>query len=194
VRALAVPTPEDSAPAATEVSSPEPQPAPAPTPASPRPTPRPQRDQFDLGSIAQLVDRSRRAGEEHVEGANANRNQRSAGQGTHDVASLQDRAAAILKAEMLRCWRAPIDLPNPDRLVVTVHIELDRNGNLRGQPSVISPPGGNSFDPSMRTAVASALRAVRACDPYTRLATDPIVGAHYEIWGAQDYVFRPEPN
>ena len=94
---------------------------------------------------------------------------------------------------MQRCWRAPLDLPNPDRLVVTVQFDLDRNGNLRGQPRVTSPPGGQSFDPAMRTAVASALRAIRECDPYP-FPSDPVVGQHYEIWGQLEHTFRPSAD
>jgi hypothetical protein len=86
----------------------------------------------------------------------------------------------------------PIDLPDPDRLVVVVEFDLNRNGTLNGQPRVTSPRN-YSFDAPMRTAVDAAVRAVRACDPYP-LPDDPVVGEHYEIWRNQVYTFRPTTN
>ena len=83
----------------------------------------------------------------------------------------------------------PVDLPDPERLVVTVRFTLNRNGTLNGQPEVISPRN-YTFDPPMRTAVEAALRAVRTCDPFP-FADDPVVGDHYEIWQDTEYTFRP---
>jgi hypothetical protein len=90
---------------------------------------------------------------------------------------------------MRRCWRMPIDLPDPERLIVTVEFDINRNGTLNGQPRVTSPRG-YAFDPPMRAAVDAAVRAVRACDPYP-LPDDPVVGEHYEVWRSQIYTFRP---
>jgi hypothetical protein len=36
-----------------------------------------------------------------------------------------------------------------------------------------------------------ALRAVRTCEPITRLAEDPIVGEHYDLWREQEVIFGP---
>jgi hypothetical protein len=195
VRALAIPEPEDLAPApAEEETTPEAAeaPAPSPTPTPPRrPTPpRAQEDEFDLASIARMVDKQRQPGRERTNGATADRNQRGAGLGTAEVASLQDRIRALTRAHFRRCWRMPSDLPDPERLVVTVEWELDRNGVLRGQPRVTSPRNYN-FDPPMRTAAENALRAVRQCDPYP-FPNDPIVGEHYDLWRSGDFTFRVE--
>lgn len=190
VRALAPPVQDTATPEAQDQTTPQPTPAPTPEPAPPPPHPTPhQQDQFDLASIARLVDRSRQAGQQRTEGAASNRTQQGAGPGNQDVVSLQDRVRALARAHLRRCWRMPIDLPDPDRLVVTVQFDLNRNGTLNGQPVVVSPRN-YTFDPDMRTAVEAALRAVRTCDPYP-FADDPVVGDHYEIWRQTEFTFRP---
>lgn len=188
VRALAIPTPEEEeAEAAEETTPAEPTPAPSPTAAPQRQPPRPREDDFDLNAIARMVDKQRQPGRERNDGATAERNQRGAGLGTAEVASVRDRARAIMRSHLRRCWRMPADLPDPERLVVTVEFELNRNGTLNGQPRVTSPRN-YTFDPAMRTAAEAALRAVRQCDPYPH-PDDPVVGEHFQEWREQQLVF-----
>ncbi len=177
VRALAEDVPDD------EVSPEEATPTPASETPAPAPTPqrqRPRNDDFDLSAIAGLIDKQRDPGRERNEGQRAERTQRAAGAGTADVAAIEDRVAALNRRAMLRCWRMPADLPDPERLVVVLEFDLDRNGNLRGQPRVVSPTN-YTFDAPMRAAVDTALRAVRACD-FTFFPQDPVVGERYEAW------------
>jgi hypothetical protein len=94
-----------------------------------------------------------------------------------------------MQRHLLRCWRMPIDQPDPERLIVTLEFEVDRHGNLRGQPRVTSPRN-YTFDAPMRTAVDAAVRAVRSCDPYP-FPEDPVVGEHYETWDQLEFTFRP---
>ena len=189
VRALAEPTPEDAAPEAQDQTTPVPAPAQTPAPAPTPPRAQRQDDTFDLAAVARLVDRSRQTGRQRAEGAASNRTQQSAGPGSQDVVSLQDRARALARAHLIPCWRMPIDLPDPDRLVVTVQFELNRNGTLNGQP-VVTNPRNYTFDPSMRIAAEAALRAVRTCD-FSFFSDDPVVGDHYEIWRQTEFTFRP---
>lgn len=188
VRALAEDAPEEEvSPEATpEEATPEPAPAPEPAPRQPRQQPN---DRFNLDQVAGLLNKERETGRPRNEGERADRNQRGAGLGTAEVAALEDRGAALVRAHLRRCWRMPLDLPDPERLVVRVEFELNRNGTLSGQPRVLSP-SNYSFDPPMRTAVEAALRAIRQCDPYP-FPDDPIVGEHFEIWRTQVYTFRP---
>lgn len=190
VRALAEAVPDD------EVSPDEQEPeeadeAPAPTPTA-QPQPRRQNDEFNLDAVAGMLDKQREPGRRRNEGERAERNQRGSGLGTAEVVAIEDRARALVQAHMRRCWRMPVDLPDPDRLVVVVEFDINRNGTLNGQPRVTSPRN-YSFDAPMRTAVEAAVRAVRACDPYP-LPDDPVVGEHYEIWRSQVYTFRPQTN
>lgn len=191
VRALAIPeVPEDEAPEAQEETvEDEPEPAPTPTPTPARRDRRQQADEFDLAAIARMVDKQKTPGRERNEGAADTRNQRGAGLGTAEVAALEDRVRALTRAHLMRCWRMPIDLPDPDQLVVTVEFELNRNGTLNGQPRITNPRN-YTFDPAMRTAAEAALRAVRACDPYP-FPDDPAVGEHYQTWDQLEFTFRP---
>ncbi len=165
------------------------------TPASaPAPTPRPRdrnRDAFeDLLNDPGLIDRSKdRPRPRPTNGETADRTQEGAGLGTAEVAALEDRARALARAHLRRCWRMPVDLPEPDRLVVTVEFELNRNGTLNGQPRVTNPRN-TTFDPAMRAAVEAAVRAVRTCDPYP-FPDDPVVGEHYDVWRQTEFTFRP---
>lgn len=189
VRALAIETPEEEAPEAAEETVEEvPEEAPAPTPEPPR-RQQPRPDEFDLAAIARMVDKQRDPGRERNEGARAERNQQGAGPGTAEAVALEDRARALARAHLRRCWRMPVDLPDPDRLVVTIEFSLNRNGTLNGQPRVTSPRN-YTFDPAMRTAAEAALRAVRQCDPYP-FPDDPVVGEHYDIWRNTEFTFRP---
>jgi hypothetical protein len=189
VRALAEEVPEDEvAPSEQEPQEAEPQAAPAPTP---QPQRRQRSDDFNLDAVAGLLDKQREPGRRRQEGERADRNQQGAGLGTAEVAAIEDRLRALARAHISRnnCWRMPIDLPDPDRLVVTIQFDLNRNGTLDGQPRVLSPRN-YTFDPHMRRAVEEALRAVRLCDPYP-FADDPVVGEHYDLWREMEYTFRP---
>jgi hypothetical protein len=188
VRALAEEAPDEEVSPETTPEEAEPEPAPAPEPEPRRPR-QPQNDRFNLDQVAGLLNKEREPGRPRNEGERADRNQRGAGLGTAEVAALEDRGAALVRAHLRRCWRMPLDLPDPERLVVRVEFDLNRNGTLNGQPRVLSPTS-YSFDPPMRTAVEAALRAVRQCDPYP-FPDDPIVGEHYQIWRTQIYTFRP---
>ncbi len=187
VRALAEDVPDDEV-AEQEEETVEAEPEPAPAPNAPQRRPQ-QNDEFDLAAIARMVDKQRDPGRERREGQRADRTQQGAGLGTAEVAAMEDRIRALARAHMRRCWRMPVDLPDPDRLVVTVQFDINRNGTLNGQPRVISPRN-YTFDPAMRTAVEAAVRAVRVCDPYP-FPDDPVVGEHYDLWRETEFTFRP---
>lgn len=187
VRALAMDIPEDAAPQEQTPTEAEEEPAPAPAPTPERP--RQRSDEFDLAAVAGLLDKQREPGRERNEGQRADRNQRGAGLGTAEVVALEGRVVALMQRAMQRCWRMPVDQPDYERLVVTLEFDLDRNGNVRGNPRVTSPRN-YTFDPPMRVAVDNAVRAVRQCDPYP-FPTDPQLGDHYEIWNEIEFTFTP---
>lgn len=189
VRALAVETPdEEVAPSEEPPSEEEPEPVPSPTPTPPRQ--RQNNDEFDLSAVSGLLDKQREPGRQRREGERADRNQEGAGLGTGpEQVAMRDRVISLTQRAMQRCWRMPSDRPDPERLVVTLQFELDRNGNLRGPPRVISPRT-TAFDDDMEYAVNAAIRAVQTCDPYP-FATDPILADHYETWARVEFTFRP---
>jgi hypothetical protein len=188
VRALAEPVPEEDVSASEETtvaSEPETAPLPAPTP-QPR---RERNDEFSLSDISGMLDKQRDPGRQREEGAAADRTQRGAGLGTEQRASAEDRARSLVDRHLQRCWRLPDDLPDPERLIVTLSFQLNRNGSLNGQPTLVRPRAVSSLDPAMNEAVRRAMSAVHQCDPFP-LADDPVVGEHFEIWREQEVTFR----
>jgi hypothetical protein len=136
-----------------------------------------------------MLDKQRDPGRQREEGAAADRTQRGAGLGTEQRASAEDRARSLVDRHLQRCWRLPDDLPDPERLIVTLSFQLNRNGSLNGQPTLVRPRAVSSLDPAMNEAVRRAMSAVRQCDPFP-LADDPVVGEHFEIWREQEVTFR----
>jgi|CXWL01.1.fsa_nt_gi hypothetical protein len=110
---------------------------------------------------------------------------------TNEQAMREDRVRTILAEQMRRCWQMPIDLPNPERLSVTVAFELNPDGTLRGTPRVVSPRN-YQFDAHYRTAVERAIRAIRECAPYP-FPNDEIVGPHYGVWDELELHFHVRP-
>jgi len=188
VRATAINPSEEETPAPVVPDTAIPTPPP-PTP-SPRPRLSPEEEQRRLlaGANPHLTDLSPRPAETH-RGARGDQNQDAVGPGNADQGSLEEIAASLIKRAMVRCWRMPADLPEPDRLIVTVHFRLNRNGTLSGQPEVTDPQN-YQFDRPMAQAAQVALRAVRSCD-FSFLPSDPRVGPHYEVWGDNYYRFAP---
>lgn len=193
VRALAEDVPDEEVSATPEIVPEQAQPEPAPTP---RPTPRQTQRDRDVQAFNDLVnsgleDRSRDPGRRREEGQRADRTQRGVGLGTAERTTLQARANSIAYQEVKRCWRSVIDMPDPERLVVVVTFRLNRDGSLSGQPDVTSP-GNYTFDPQMAEAVRRAVSAIRICDSresFARLANDPFVGEHYELWRDNEVTF-----
>jgi hypothetical protein len=89
----------------------------------------------------------------------------------------------MLRAQMNRCWRAPYDLPNPARLIVSVRVSLARDGSLAKPPRIVSEVAPD--DVEMRVAADNALHAVRVCAPYTLPADS------YEMWREVTFTFDP---
>jgi hypothetical protein len=102
--------------------------------------------------------------------------------------TVEERAQDVLREHMRSCWQMPIDLPDPDRLIVTLQFALNEDGTLRGQPRVVQPRS-YMFDRPMRTAIERAITAVRQCSPYP-FAADPMLANRYDVWDEFELVFR----
>lgn len=190
VRALAEEVEDEGESAADESVESDPQPAPAPTPQRPQTR---REETFNPDDVDALLNNTdAQEGRRRRDGERSDRNQQGAGLGTDERVTLEARAGAIVAAHLRRCWRMPADLPDPERLTVTVEFDLNRNGTLNGQPRVTSPRN-YTFDPYMRVAAEAALRAVRQCDPFP-FPDDPVVGEHYEIWRTNQYNFGLRQN
>ena len=188
VRALAEDVPDEEVSPEEDQEAAQEEPAPAPTPQPAQQRRQQANDDFNLADISGLIDRQRDPGRQRQEGQRADRNQRGAGLGTAERTSIEARIASIVQQQLNRCWRTVADLPDPERLRVTLSFRLNRDGSLNGQPRVVSP-ANYTFDPEMNEAVNRALRAVRTCDPIDRLPNDPVVGEYFDIWRDQEVTF-----
>ncbi len=159
------------------------------TPAEPEPVrvdPEPEPDPLDslLSESANLFDKQRQ------ERASAPPSQprrdlqdesrqvvdrRSAGDRTGNTQSVVN----MLYAQLYLCWDDVDDLPNPERLNVTLRMQLRPDGSLDGQVRLVSPSRPPIGDRAMGVAIERALRAVRKCAPY-RLPPEAL--DDYEAW------------
>jgi len=99
--------------------------------------------------------------------------------GAGDRQRNQQSVINIIRAQMEVCWDNVVDLPNPERLNVTVRMELNRDGTIRNDVRLVSPARAPIGDRPMQVAIERALRATRKCAPY-RLPEDAL--ASYEDW------------
>lgn len=180
-----------------EPVEPEPEPEPEPVEEEPEPeeTPPPQepkRDELDLDALSKLVDlekeneRSETPVETPSETAEVADTPRAA-IGAGDRLTASDEAK--MRAAVERCWNAGaiIGAPNPENLVVTLDIDLNRDGTLSGAPRVANALqinlSGNRF---WKVAEQTAVRAVVSCAPYDFLPPD-----RYDTWKEFTLNFDP---
>ena len=95
-----------------------------------------------------------------------------AGEGT----GAQARVQAIILAQVRVCWPDVVDLPDPERLQVSVKFNLKADGTLKDGVDLVRPRRAPIGDRFMGVAIDRALRAVRKCQPYSLPAED------YAIW------------
>lgn len=170
-----------------EVKKPEPE-KPKPKPVE-KPKPKPKAEDLDLDALSALVDKSRKAeaaSETDSEAAlEADTARPAIGAGDRLTASEIDK----MRAAVSRCWNASafIGAPEPEKLVVLLDFELNRDGTLRSPPRVANAVeinlSGNRF---WKVAEQTAVRAVIACQPY-----DFLNQATYETWKEFQLNFDP---
>jgi len=180
---------EDEPEVAVEEPEPEPEPQPEPEPEEtaevleeePEPEPEPE-PEFDLDNLSALVNRSKDAQEE------ANRTQTRTADASNIDQALEAREGYgeqieltiteldELRRRMMACWRIPADVPNPERLVVHVGLDLTRDG-MPTYVSLVAPSSHATTDPHMKIAQDRAIRAVEKCAPYDFLPQDK-----YKAW------------
>lgn len=184
--------PEPAPKAEPALKKPEPKPEPVkpkPDLVKPKPKPKPKQEDLDLDALSALVDKSRKP--EAASSADsdamleAERARAAIGVGDRLAASEIDK----MRAAVSRCWNASaiIGAPEPEKLVVEIDIDLNRDGTLAGAPRVVNALeinlSGNRF---WKVAEQNAVRAVQACQPYDFF--DP---ARYQEWKAFTLNFDP---
>lgn len=110
----------------------------------------------------------------------AQEKRRGAGERTGNEARIE----ALIWAQMRVCWGTVADLPDPEKLSVTVRVNLNPEGKLIGDAELLNPRRRPIGDRFMGQAIDRALRAARKCQPYT------FPGDDYEIWKEITMTFR----
>ncbi len=100
---------------------------------------------------------------------------KGAGERRRDTTSV----VAMIQSQLNICWDDVDDLPNPERLNVTIRMTLNRDGTLKRDAKLIDPSRPPIGDRPMQVAIERALRAARKCAPY-RLPEEAM--DYYEDW------------
>ena len=171
------PPPEPEPQEAEEAPAPQPEAAKPEAPSvKPRAKPEAKRADLNLDALAALVDKSRKdqpANEADGEFEAGDTWRAAAGEGTAMTVSELD----ALRAQMERCWRAPLDAPNPEKIRVRVRAQFNPDGTLARRPDLLdSARILLSGDPYLQVAAERAVRAVIQCAPYTMPADK------YALW------------
>lgn len=189
------PEPEPAAPEPEPApAEPEPEPEPEPVPPKETPTvkPKPPSDELDLDALSQLIDKERE--NERVEAPRETPSQTTeTADSARPAIGAGDRLTASdeakLKAAMAECWNAGaiIGAPEPEKLLVVIDFELNRNGTLASPPRVVNELqinlSGNQF---WRVAQREAVNAVMKCAPYDFLPVE-----RYDSWKEFRFNFDP---
>ena len=184
--AVTEPEPEPIAEDVIEQVEPEVKPEPKPTP------PKPQNDELDFDALSQLINKEkeneaaatpRDAPSEVTE--TAERARAAVGAGDRLSASMNAKMQAAIGA----CWNSGVIIgaPEPEKLVVSLEFELNRDGTLASQPRVANATqinlSGNRF---WKVAEREAISAVVKCAPYDFLPLE-----QFETWKDMRLNFDP---
>lgn len=168
----------------------EPEVKPEPPAPKPEPKPEPKRAELDLDALSALIDKEKEVTREASQAPSQTTleaDQARAAIGVGDRLTASDEAK--MRAAVERCWNASaiIGAPEPEKLIVTIEIDLNRDGTIRGTPQVANALqinlSGNRF---WKVAEQSAVRAVVSCAPYDFLPQD-----RYDSWSEFTLNFDP---
>jgi outer membrane biosynthesis protein TonB len=98
---------------------------------------------------------------------------------------LTGRLEDALRGQISPCWLEPADLSNPARLVVELDIELDVDGRLIREPTLVRPASRAGADPTLQVAIDNAFRAVRQCAPFD------LPPEQHATWRSVRFTFDP---
>lgn len=169
-----------------DVLRPEPEERERPEPRRREPEPEPERidDLSDLDEVLKdLEDEPDRGAPSEVLDPEGKRNTERIGLGDRLTATEVD----LVRARMVDCYDQLAGVPDAENLVVEVRINLDREGEIVGDPDVLnSMQIGISGNPYWRATRDRAMRATIKCAPYDYLPQDK-----YQQWSEMTFRFTP---
>jgi len=167
-----------------------PEPTPEPPKATPKPKPKPEPAELDFDALSKLIDKERQEEHERPQAPSQTPEQAETARaaiGAGDRLTASDEAK--MRAAVERCWNASaiIGAPEPEKLIVRIEIDLNRDGSLASPPRVANAVqinlSGNRF---WKVAEQAALRAVISCAPYDFLPPE-----RYDTWKEFTLNFDP---
>lgn len=96
--------------------------------------------------------------------------------------ALSATTIAALRQKISECWSVPAGARDGD-FIIKVHVVLNEDGSVQGQPEVMNGPGDFLFS----TTAQSAVSAILACQNYDFLPRD-----QYDLW--KDLILNLNPN
>jgi len=145
----------------------------------------PQR-KFDTSAISRLLSKER-AQRRSSSGQTLQRQARRGSQ-TASAAkmspSMWGQLDGLMQEQYKRCW-SYLGIAQGRRYIPQIRVAYAPSGRLTARPVLLNPPS----DPSLKPLAASALRAVRKCDPL-RIPAQFL--PYYEQWKARILRFDPE--
>jgi outer membrane biosynthesis protein TonB len=179
---VAPPPPKpDAAPPAKQAKS-EPVVAPIPAPPVPHMRPRPpapkkKRAKFDVNKIMALLNKQT---------PSASQARGQSGEHVHKGIGAQNAMtmdlADALRNQIAQCWNPPVGAPDPDSLVVSFELYLNRDGSIARPPQLTGQSGNGRY---ISAAIGAARRAIFTCAPY-KLPAD-----RYSQWRDITLTFDP---
>ena len=153
--------------------------APAAKPA-PVQNPAPKQETFDINNIQAMLAKRQAAAPKNAKVGSQNV------KGIGDQSAMTADLRAMLQSEIYRCWSPPVGAPQPEKLIVSYELFLNRDGTVARPPQLTADSSAATVsDPYMRASAEAARRAIYTCAPY-KLPAD-----RYNQWHDVTFVFDP---
>lgn len=137
---------------------------------------------FNANEIAELLNKV----DNDAGGARRNKNTKALGAETTNSTAqkLSQSEMDAMKGLIEQNWTIMPGQATTNDIVITIHFELDENGDLVGQPEIVKTSGGDGG--SLQALAGGAVRAVMKSAPFDKLPKD-----RYDAWKAVTINFSP---
>jgi outer membrane biosynthesis protein TonB len=101
----------------------------------------------------------------------------------YDTAKLDNSVRSAFRSRLKTCSSLPADVSMADKVRIVLRVGLNQDGTLVAAPALIEG-SASAKGPAL---LASAVNALRKCQPYNMLPTDK-----YDEWKVLDLTFTPQ--
>ncbi|MBV9261209.1 MAG: hypothetical protein JO205_07545 [Pseudolabrys sp.] len=150
-----------------------------PKPVPPKKLDKPQ-PKFDADKIAALLDK--RDPQRHVATGEVPNLAPALGASQGNDKRLSQSEIDALRARLMSLWNPPVGIQDPEKFVIRIRLQLNRDGKLAAPPAVLTSGDGQLF----ASARDSAIRAVFRAQPFDMLRRET-----YDTWKDIEVTFDP---